>query len=96
MWFLRATAVSGVAAVVAMESGWIVTEVGRQPWIVYGVLRVSDAVNPAPGLDWGLVAVVAVYAVLSVATVYVLRRLARSRPVPVAPQESDVTGYKVI
>jgi cytochrome d ubiquinol oxidase subunit I len=42
------------------------------------------------------VAVVAVYAVLSVATVYVLRRLARSRPVPAAPQESDVTGYKVV
>jgi cytochrome d ubiquinol oxidase subunit I len=96
VWFLRATAVSGVAAVVAMESGWIVTEVGRQPWIVYGVLRVADAVNPAPGLDWGLVAVVAVYAVLSVVTVYVLRRLARSRPVPEAPQESDVTGYKVV
>ena len=53
VWFLRATAVSGVAAVVAMESGWIVTEVGRQPWIVYGVLRVSDAVNPAPGLGLG-------------------------------------------
>jgi cytochrome d ubiquinol oxidase subunit I len=96
VWFLRATAVSGVAAVVAMESGWIVTEVGRQPWIVYGVLRVSDAVNPAPGLDWGLVAVVAVYAVLTVGCVYVLRRLARSHPVPVAPQESDVTGYKVV
>jgi cytochrome bd ubiquinol oxidase subunit I len=96
VWFLRACAVSGVAAVVAMESGWIVTEVGRQPWIVYGVLRVADAVNPAPGLQWGLVAVVAVYAMLSVVTVYVLRRLARSRPVPDAPQEADVTGYKVV
>jgi cytochrome d ubiquinol oxidase subunit I len=88
--------VSGVAAVVAMEAGWIVTEVGRQPWIVYGVLRVADAVNPAPGLSWGLVAVVAVYALLTVVTVYVLRRLARSRPVTDAPQESDVTGYKVV
>jgi cytochrome d ubiquinol oxidase subunit I len=96
IWFMRATAVSGVAAVVAMEAGWIVTEVGRQPWIVYGVLRVADAVNPAPGLSWGLVAVVAVYAVLTVVTVYVLRRLARSRPVPDAPQEADVTGYKVV
>ena len=35
-WFLRAVAVSGVAAVVAMEAGWVATEVGRQPWIVYG------------------------------------------------------------
>jgi cytochrome d ubiquinol oxidase subunit I len=95
-WFLRATAVSGVAAVAAMEAGWIVTEVGRQPWIVYRVLRVAAAVNPAPGLAWGLVAVVAVYAVLTVVTVYVLRRLARSRPVPAAPQERDVTAYKVV
>ena len=62
---------------------------------MYGVLRVADAVNPAPGLGWGLVAVVAVYAVLTVVTVYVLRRLARSRPVPAAPEERDVTGYKV-
>ncbi|MFC9969858.1 cytochrome ubiquinol oxidase subunit I [Spirillospora sp. NPDC127200] len=95
-WFLRAAALSGAAAVLALEAGWVVTEVGRQPWIVYGVLRTADAVNPAPGLVWGFVLVTAVYALLTVATVYVLRRLARDRPVPVAPQESDVTDYKVI
>ena len=49
-WFLRATAVSGVAAVVALECGWIVTEVGRQPWIVYNVMRTSDAVTQASGI----------------------------------------------
>ena len=49
-WFLRATAVSGVAAVVALECGWIVTEVGRQPWIVYGVMRTEDAVTEASGV----------------------------------------------
>ena len=43
-WFLR-TVVSGVAALVALECGWIVTEVGRQPWIVYNVMRTSDAVT---------------------------------------------------
>jgi cytochrome bd ubiquinol oxidase subunit I len=95
-WFLRATAISGVAAVAAMEAGWIVTEVGRQPWIVYRVLRVADAVNPAPGLGWGLAAVVAVYAVLTVVTGYVLRRLARDGPVPVAPRDRDVAEYKVV
>jgi len=95
-WFLRAVAISGVAAVAALEAGWITTEVGRQPWIVYRVLRVADAVNPAPGLAWGLVAVLIVYAFLTVATVFVLRRLARHRPVPEAPQEADVTGYEVV
>ncbi|MFC5749752.1 cytochrome ubiquinol oxidase subunit I [Actinomadura rugatobispora] len=95
-WFLRAAALSGVAAVVALEAGWVVTEVGRQPWIVYGVMRTSRAVNPAPGLVWGFVLVSVVYVVLTVATVYVLRRMARYRPVPIAPQERDVTDFKVV
>ena len=46
-WFLRAVAVSGVATVVALECGWIVTEVGRQPWIVYEMMRTEDAVTKA-------------------------------------------------
>jgi cytochrome d ubiquinol oxidase subunit I len=95
-WFLRAGAVSGVGAVLALEAGWTVTEVGRQPWIVFGVLRTADAVNPAPGLVWGFLLVTVVYAVLTVTTVYVLRRMTRSTPVPVAPQEADVTGFKVV
>ncbi|MEV0146186.1 MULTISPECIES: cytochrome ubiquinol oxidase subunit I [unclassified Nonomuraea] len=96
VWFARAAALSGVAAVLALEAGWVVTEVGRQPWIVFRVLRTADAVNPAPGLVYGFVLVTAVYVVLTVATVYVLRRLARDVPVPVAPQEPDVSGYKVV
>jgi cytochrome d ubiquinol oxidase subunit I len=94
-WFLRAASASGVLAVLALEAGWVVTEVGRQPWIVFGVLRTSEAVNPAPGLLYGFLLVTVVYAVLTVATVYVLRRLARDIPVPVAPQESDVSGYRI-
>jgi cytochrome d ubiquinol oxidase subunit I len=94
-WFLRAASVSGVLAVLALEAGWIVTEVGRQPWIVFGVMRTSEAVNPAPGLVYGFVLVAVVYAVLTVATVYVLRRLARDIPVPVAPQEADVSDYRI-
>ncbi|MFC4008871.1 cytochrome ubiquinol oxidase subunit I [Nonomuraea purpurea] len=95
-WFLRGTAASGVAAVAALEAGWVVTEVGRQPWIAFGVLRTAQAVNPVPGLVYGFALVTAVYVVLTVATVYVLRRLARDVPVPVAPQEPDVTGFKVV
>jgi cytochrome d ubiquinol oxidase subunit I len=87
-WFLRAVAVSGVAAIVAMEAGWITTEVGRQPWIVYGILRTEDAVSPAPGLYAGFYAVVVIYLVLTALTVVVLRRLARSSDTP-APQEAD-------
>ncbi|MCU1532707.1 MAG: cytochrome ubiquinol oxidase subunit [Arthrobacter sp.] len=94
-WFLRAASGSGILAVLALEAGWVVTEVGRQPWIVYGVMRTSEAVNPAPGLLYGFLLVAVVYALLTVATIYVLRRLARDIPVPVAPQESDVSGYRI-
>jgi cytochrome d ubiquinol oxidase subunit I len=94
-WFWRAAVLAGPAAVVALEAGWTTTEVGRQPWIVYGVMRTADAVNPARGLWGGLVILVAVYAALTVAAVYVLRRLARDKPVPLAPQEIDVERYPV-
>lgn len=88
VWFLRAVGVSGVAAVLAMEAGWVTTEVGRQPFIVYGVLRTADAVSPAPGLQYGFWAVLAIYAVLTALTVFVLRRLARWHDV-IAPQEIE-------
>ncbi|MFJ8143131.1 cytochrome ubiquinol oxidase subunit I [Streptomyces sp. NPDC096013] len=94
--FLMLAAVGGPAAVVALECGWTVTELGRQPWIVWGVMSVRDAVNPAPGLMTGLWLVLLVYAAMTVATVYVLRRLARGTPVPRAPQEEDVTTYRVV
>jgi cytochrome bd ubiquinol oxidase subunit I len=94
-WFLRAVAVSGIAAVAAMELGWITTEVGRQPWIVYNVLRVANAVNPEPGIQYGFYAVVAIYAVLTVVTIAVLRRFTKASPVPVAPQERDVQEYRI-
>jgi cytochrome d ubiquinol oxidase subunit I len=94
-WFWRFAVLAGPAVVVSLEAGWVTTEVGRQPWVVWGVLRTSDAVNPAPWLWVGLVVVGVVYAVLTVATVYVLRRMATDRPVPIAPQEADVASVPV-
>jgi cytochrome bd ubiquinol oxidase subunit I len=76
-WFLRATAVSGLAAIVALECGWIVTEVGRQPWIVYEILRTEDAVTQADGVWVSLATVLVLYTLLGTATVLVLRAMAR-------------------
>jgi cytochrome d ubiquinol oxidase subunit I len=76
-WFLRATAVSGAAAIVALECGWIVTEVGRQPWVVYEVMRTEDAVTGASGVSITLAAVILLYTVLGAATVIILRAMAR-------------------
>lgn len=88
-WFLRAVALSGLAAVVALEAGWVATEVGRQPWIVYEIQLTRDAVSTAPGLRFGFYLVLAVYIVLTVMTVYVLRRLAGAPPqTSIAPQEA--------
>jgi len=81
-WFFRLAGWAGVGSVLALEAGWVTTEVGRQPWVVYGVLRTADAVNPVPGLVVGLGLVTVTYVGLTVALVYVLRRLV------VAPQEA--------
>jgi cytochrome d ubiquinol oxidase subunit I len=76
-WFLRAVAVSGVAAIVALECGWIVTEVGRQPWIVYQVMRTEDAVTKADGVWVTFALIVGLYVVLGVVLVVTLRAMAR-------------------
>jgi cytochrome d ubiquinol oxidase subunit I len=76
-WFLRAVAVSGVSAVVALECGWIVTEVGRQPWIVYDVMRTEDAVTQADGIGVTFAAVVLLYAVLGTVLIVTLRAMSR-------------------
>jgi cytochrome bd ubiquinol oxidase subunit I len=88
-WFARLAVLAGFASVCALEAGWVVTEVGRQPWVVYGYLRTHDAVNPAPGLTTGLVIVLVSYLALTAASVYVLRRLARP-----APQERPPTALE--
>ena len=74
-WFLRAATISGFAAVAALECGWIVTEVGRQPWVVYQILRTADAVTHAPGVQTTFVAVVGLYTALGIATLLTLRAL---------------------
>jgi cytochrome bd ubiquinol oxidase subunit I len=76
-WFLRAVALSGVTSVVALECGWIVTEVGRQPWVVYNVMRTEDAVTQANGVWVTFTVVVLLYALLGAVLVVTLRAMAR-------------------
>ena len=73
-WLLRALVVAGPLGLIAIEAGWIVTEVGRQPWIIYGVMRTADAVTPMTGLVVPFVTFTVVYLFLSVILVYLLRR----------------------
>jgi cytochrome d ubiquinol oxidase subunit I len=74
-WFLRCTAVSGVLTVVALEAGWVVTEVGRQPWTVVGLLLTRDAVTTTGNLWLFFAATVVLYVVVGAGTFYVLRLL---------------------
>ena len=74
-WFLRATAVSGVLAIVALEAGWVVTEVGRQPWTVVGELLTRDAVATSGNLWLLFAATVAIYLAVGSGTFYVLHLL---------------------
>jgi cytochrome d ubiquinol oxidase subunit I len=80
VWFYRVLVLSGPLALVALIAGWVTTEVGRQPWIVYQVMRVKDAVTSSDGLELGFVALTAVYLLLAVAVVWLLRRLAAQSP----------------
>jgi cytochrome d ubiquinol oxidase subunit I len=78
LWFYRALVVAGPLSVVALIAGWVVTEVGRQPWVVYGVMRTSQAVTGAGGVPVGYGALAAVYVALAAGVAWVLRRLARA------------------
>jgi cytochrome d ubiquinol oxidase subunit I len=87
--FLGAAVAAGPAAAVAVEAGWVTTEVGRQPWIAWEVMRVAEAVTPAPNIRYGYYALLVFYPALTAATVWVLRRLARS-PLPERPETVEV------
>ena len=63
-------------AVVALEAGWVATEVGRQPWVAYGVLRTTDAAGDSPWIWWSLIGTAVVYAGLTVGAAVVLRSMA--------------------
>jgi cytochrome d ubiquinol oxidase subunit I len=75
--FLALAAASGVLSVVTMEAGWVVTEVGRQPWIVYGHMKVADAATANSGVWITFVAVVLLYLALGITSILVLRGMSR-------------------
>jgi cytochrome bd ubiquinol oxidase subunit I len=77
-WFYLAVGAAGPLAIVALIAGWITTEVGRQPWIVYHVMRTEDAVTGASGIPVGYATLALVYLGLLGAVVWILRRLARA------------------
>ena len=76
-WFHRALVVAGPASLVALVAGWVTTEVGRQPWVVYEVMRTEQAVTGAGGIPVGFAALALVYVGLFAIAAVMLRRLGR-------------------
>jgi cytochrome bd ubiquinol oxidase subunit I len=83
LWFYRALVALAPLSVIALVAGWVTTEVGRQPWVVYRVMRTADAVTGAGGIPVGYATLAAVYAAVACGVVWILRRLAR------APMDDD-------
>lgn len=92
-WFLVPAALSGVAAVIAMEAGWVVTEVGRQPWIVYHVMLVGAAVTPSSGVPVELGVILALYAVLTVVSIGIPMIMSRRWRETPAEEEAEQVPY---
>jgi cytochrome d ubiquinol oxidase subunit I len=77
-WFYRAVAIAGPASLVALIAGWVTTEVGRQPWVVYHVMLTSQAVTGAGHIVVGYTALALVYLAVACGVVWILLRLARA------------------
>ncbi len=97
-WFLRFVVIAGPLAVVALEAGWIATEVGRQPWIVYGVMRTTEAAGDSPWIWFSLPITVLLYAAMTFGAAVVLRSMARrwrageaGLPSPYGPESLRLT-----
>jgi cytochrome d ubiquinol oxidase subunit I len=89
VWFYRALALAGPASVVALIAGWVTTEVGRQPWVVYKVMLTNEAVTGASGIPVGYATLVVVYIGVGLGVIWILRRLAR---MPMDPPASTSSG----
>jgi cytochrome d ubiquinol oxidase subunit I len=94
-WLLRFALCMGPAGFIAVIAGWITTEVGRQPFTIYGVMRTADSVSPlaAPAVATSLIAFVIVYfAVFGMGTWYLLKLMSRA-PEPHEPEPANVPAH---
>lgn len=80
-WLLKLFAMCIPLGFIAVEAGWTVTEVGRQPWIIQGIMRTEDAVTPMPGIFWSLLIFTGVYISLTAMVIFLLHRQIKMVPV---------------
>lgn len=80
-WLLKLFVIAIPLGYIALEAGWVVTEVGRQPWIIYGIMRTKDAVTPMPGIAYSFYIFSAIYVSLSIIVTFLLYRQIKMVPV---------------
>ncbi|ALR32489.1 cytochrome BD ubiquinol oxidase subunit I [Chryseobacterium sp. IHB B 17019] len=91
-WLLKTFLMASPFGYIALEAGWTVTEVGRQPWIIYGIMRTVDAVTPMPGIQYSFYFFTAIFVSLSLIIIFLLRRQIQMVPKlydPTDPQFND-------
>ncbi len=92
-WFLRAMVLASPLGFIAVLAGWFVAEVGRQPWVVYGLLRTADAVSPVPGgsVLTSIILFVVVYGIVFGAGIFYMGQLVRRGPdqTPPVPEKGE-------
>ncbi|HEX6125281.1 MAG TPA: cytochrome ubiquinol oxidase subunit I [Pyrinomonadaceae bacterium] len=89
-WFLRFLVVAAPLGFLAIETGWIVTEVGRQPWIIHGVMRTSEAVTSMPGLVVPFITFTVLYIFLAIITAWLLFRQVVASPGNIETRSRDI------
>ncbi len=91
-WLLKLVLVTSPLGLVALEAGWTVTEVGRQPWVIRGIMRTADAVTPMPGLVVPFATFTVLYAALGLVALALLRRhVFAATPTVSAPADEEVS-----
>jgi cytochrome d ubiquinol oxidase subunit I len=89
-WYLWMLVSAGPMGLIAIEAGWTVTEVGRQPWIIYNIMRTADAVTPMPGLIVPLLGFTLLYIFLAIVVITLLRNQVFQSPDILVPAEESV------
>ncbi len=90
-WFLWLLVLNAPMGLIGIEAGWTATEVGRQPWIIQGVMRTSEAVSPMPGLVGPFLMFSGLYVVLGLVTLSLLRRQFDHSPYLETKEERDAS-----
>lgn len=88
-WLLKIFVLASPFGYIALESGWTVTEVGRQPWIIYGIMKTMDAVTPMPGIQYSFYFFTAIFVSLSFIIVFLLARQIKMVPYLYDPEDPN-------